>query len=127
MAALYSFHDRGRRRYAIVRMDNGDAVYITVAKTGVLVRYSRIGFFGPKLYESTTMDDAATTAGRLQPLGNGHLTPPGMDHPLLKSFTKAVLRCSTVAEVSDVLNGASDATDLANLLVTDRANSEGVA
>ena len=84
-------------------MDNGDAVFISVADSGVSVRSSRFGFLGCRLYRARTLEEAAATAGRLDQICNGHLTPPGMDDPLLKTFTKAVLQCSSVAEVADLL------------------------
>jgi hypothetical protein len=108
VATLYSFQDGKRRGFSCVRMDNGHRVHIWVSRTRVRVRKSRVRFLGAKLYESNTPDDAATFAETLHVLCGDELTPPGMNNPVLKAFTKAVLRCSTVAEVIDVLAAATD-------------------
>jgi hypothetical protein len=92
----------------MVRMDNGHCVHIRVSKTGVRVRKSRVRFFGAKLYESKTPDDATTVAEKLRVVYGDELIPPGMENPVMKAFTKAVLHCSTVAEVTDVLAAATD-------------------
>ena len=108
MATLYSFQDGTRRGFSCVRMDNGHRVRICVSRTRVRVRNSRVRFFGARLYESNTPDDAATFAETLHVLCGDELTPPGMNNPVLKAFTKAALHCSTVAEVKDVLSAATD-------------------
>ena len=40
-----------------------------------------------------------------------------MEDPLLKTFTRAVLHCSTVAEVSEVLNGEVEPAGLDGVAV----------
>jgi hypothetical protein len=108
-------------------MDNGDAVHIVVADSGVSVRSSRFGFLGCRLYRADTLEEASVTAQRLEQMCNGHLTPPGMDDPLLKTFTKAVLQCSSASEVSELLNGEPERVDLEDLVAAGAAGSEGVA
>jgi hypothetical protein len=125
MSALYGFQDRGGRRHAVVRMDNGDAVHISVTAAGVSVRWSRFGIVGRRLYRTDMFEEAAATARRLEAIGDGHLTPPGMDDPLLRTFTKAVVHCSTVAEVSELLNGELEPVE--HGAVVRSATSEGVA
>jgi hypothetical protein len=127
MAALYGFRDRGGKRHAIARMDNGDAVYIAVADSGVSVRSSRFGFLGCRLYQADTLEEARATARRLEPMCNGHLTPPGMEDPLLLTFTRAVLRCSNASEVSELLNGEPEPAELEHVLMAGPAGSEGLA
>jgi hypothetical protein len=106
-------------------MDNGDAVTISVVAAGVSVRWSRFGLVGRRLYRADTLERAAATARRLEAIGNGHLTPPGMDDPLLRVFTKAVVHCSTVAEVSELLNGELEPVEHGAVIRS--ATSEGVA
>jgi hypothetical protein len=91
----------------MVRMDSGHCVHIRVSRNGVTVRNSRVRFFGTKLYRSNTPDDAAAFAETLHGLYGDQLTHPGMDNPVLKAFTRAVLNCSTLPEVTDVLNEAT--------------------
>lgn len=127
MAVLYGFQDRGGRRRATVRMNNGDAVHIVVTATGVSVRWSRFGLVGRTLYRTDMLEQAEATARGLEAIGNGQLTPPGMDDQLLKTFTKAVVQCSTVAEVVELLNGEPETVELDAIGVVGAAGSEGLA
>lgn len=127
MSALYGFCDGGSRRRATVRMDNGDPVNIVVSDAGVSVSSPRFGILGRRLYRTDTFEEAAVAAHRLESMCNGHLTPPGMEDPLLKTFTRAVLHCSTVAEVSEVLNGEVEPAGLDGVAVAAPTGSEGLA
>ena len=104
MATLFSFQDDDHGMTAVIRMDDGDRVHISVKRSGIIVRNSRLGFLGKKIYESTTYEDAASTATDFNRRYRSHLTPPGMNEPVLKAFTRAVLHCSTVAEITEILN-----------------------
>ncbi len=112
LSTLFSFNDGDHRMASVIQMDNGDPVHISVRDSGVVVRHSRLGLFGAKLYESTSYDDAASNAEIFNRLYCSHLTPPGMDEPVLKAFTKAVLHCSSVAEIMDILNTTDEETAL---------------
>jgi hypothetical protein len=85
-------------------MENRHAVHIRVLKTGVVVSYAPIGILRKQLYRSSSLDEAARFATTLRTFHNNQLTPPGLNNPLLKAFTKAALNCSTVAELYAVLN-----------------------
>lgn len=106
MAKLHSYKDSRTGCYANVRMDNGDPCFISVAQTGVLVKRSRLGVFGAKLYEEKRVYDAAVTAKALPYLYRDRLTPEGITNPILNAFTNAVLHCSTLAEATRIINEA---------------------
>jgi hypothetical protein len=106
MTRLHSFKDNKGSCYANVRMDNGDPVFISVAQTGVLVKKSKLGIFGPKLYESRTVYDAAMTAQALDALFPDYVSMEGMTNAALRAFTNAALHCSTIVEVTRVMNTA---------------------
>ena len=104
MTHLHAFLDAGPEGvWANVRMANNDPCWIGVADTGVLVKKSKIGVFGTKLYDENTTT-SANTAKALHDRYPTSLTPPNMQHPLLKAFTNAVLHCSDIEEVKRVLN-----------------------
>jgi hypothetical protein len=105
MARLHSYKDSRTGCYANIRMDNGDPCFISVAQSGVMVKKSRIGLLGAKLYEQGTYD-AAMTAKALAYLLEETLAPEDITNPVLKSFTNAVLHCSTLAEATRILNSA---------------------
>ena len=103
MTEIHSFKDNNSTCYANIRMGNGDPCYVSVAQTGVLVKKSKIGMFGAKLYEESNVHVAAKNAERLYGLYPDK-TPADMTNPVLKAFTNAILNCRTLAEVTRVLN-----------------------
>ena len=108
MAKLIRFSDdelKGRR--ANIRMDNGDPCWISIMKTGTLVKRSRIGLFGVKLFEEKNINKAVNTAKALNKQYGDDLTPDDMQNPVLKSIVNAILHCSNLAEVTRVLNEAN--------------------
>ena len=107
MPSLLRFMDDDRRgRWANIVMDDGDRCWIGIAQTGVLVKKSRVGLFGAKLYEEKNIYQAARTAQALASLYPDELTPSGMSNPVLTAFVNAVLHCQDLAEVTRVLNEA---------------------
>jgi hypothetical protein len=108
MSRLHSFKDSKGGCYANIRLDNGDPVFISVAQSGVVVKRSKLGFFGPQLYQSRTLYDAGATAHALHVLFPDYAGPDEISNAALRSFTNAVLHCSTTAEVANVLNTAVD-------------------
>ena len=104
MTELGRFLDSGKGRWANIRMDNGDPCFISVAQSGVLVKKSKSGFFGAKLYDENNLHQVATTALSLSTKYPHDLTPDGMKNPILKHFVNAVLHCKTLGEVCVVLN-----------------------
>ena len=111
MAQLHSYKDGPRARFANVRMENGDPCFISVAQAGVLVKKSKRGLLGAKLYEEKNVYDAATTAKALQYLYGELLIPQDMTNPVLAAFTNAALHCASLAEVARVLNQAVEAAE----------------
>ena len=106
MTTLHSFKDDDRKgRWANIRMDNGDPCWISVAQTGILVKKSKLGFMGAKLYEETNVHEAVKTGMALSEQYPDDLTPDGMTNPVLKAVVNTVLHCSSLAEVTRVLNG----------------------
>jgi len=106
---LHSFQDDKRGCYANVRMSNGDPCWIGVAQTGVIVKKSRIGLFGAKLYDESRIFEAANDAEWLANRYPNQLVPDDMTSPVLAAFTNAVLQCETLVEVVSTLNGRTRA------------------
>ena len=107
MTTLTRFMDHDRRgRWANLIMDNGDPCWIGIAQTGVLVKKSRVGILGAKLYDQKNLYEAAKTARALASLYPDNLTPAEMLNPVLVAFVNAVLHCRDLAEVARVLNEA---------------------
>ena len=106
MTEVHSCKDGATGCYANVRMDNGDPCFISVAQTGILVKKSKSGMFGPILYDNKNAYDAAMAAIALQFLYPKKRTPSEITNPILNAVLNAVLHCSSIAEVTLVLNEA---------------------
>jgi hypothetical protein len=102
---LHSYKDDSGGCYSNIRMNNGDPCFVSVARSGVLVKRSRTGLFGAKLYKKDAYESAMTAAA-LDGLYPKRLTPEGMTNPVLVSFTNVILHCSSLSEASTVLNEA---------------------
>lgn len=106
MGTLHSFKDNRTYCFANIRMNNGDPCFISVAQTGVIVKKSKLGLFGAKLYDERNIYVCANTAKALAYLFNKNLTPGEITNPVLRSFANAALHCSTLCELTRVLNEA---------------------
>ena len=104
MTTLKDFTDDGISCCASVRMDNDDPCWISVASSGVLVKKSKMGLFGEKLYTSQQPGKLVVI---LMKNYQNSLTPPEMTNPVLQQITNAVLHCSTIDEVKRILNQVS--------------------
>ncbi len=107
MTKLIRYLDTDNKgRYANIRMDNNDPCWVGIARTGTLVKKSKIGLFGAILYEEKNIYSAAKTTEFLLKKYPDDLTPEGMWNLALKSTVNAILHCSSLAEVVRVLNEA---------------------
>ncbi len=105
MTRLVLFLDDNRKgRWANIRMDDESPCWIGIAQTGVLVKRSKAGMFGRKLYHEKNLHRAANKAMTLHEVFSDDLTPAEMWNPVLKAFTNAILHCSTIEEVERILN-----------------------
>ena len=73
-----------------------------------MVKKSKIGLFGEKLFTSKDSEKIGKTMQALWKLYPESLTPPQFTSVLLQAFTNAVLHCSNIDEVKKVLNEASE-------------------
>lgn len=124
MARLIRFLDNDDKNHrASIRMDNGTPCWIRIDHTGILVKKSKIGLFGAKLYQEKNIDKATEIAKVLKKQYRDDLTPDDMHNPVLKSIVNAVLHCSDLAHVVRVLNEADlkaeSRTKSADILTSD--------
>jgi len=107
MARLIRFLDNDDKNHrASIRMDDGTPCWIRIDHTGILVKKSKIGLFGAKLYQGRNIDKAMEIAKVLKKQYRDDLTPDDMHNPVLKSTVNAVLHCNDLAQVARVLNEA---------------------
>jgi hypothetical protein len=112
MTRLIRFLDDDNNNHrASIRMDNGTPCWIRIDHTGILVKKSKIGLFGARLYQGKNIDKATEIARILKKQYCDDLTPDDMRNPVLKSIVNAVLHCSDLAQVARILNEADLAAE----------------
>ena len=107
MTEVVGFVDSDAARWARFRMANGDPCWLGVARTGVLVKRSKVGLFGRKLFEEKCVEKAAQLMHALDVRFPEVITPSGLSSPVLQPLANAVLHCNTVEEVEATFMSAS--------------------
>ncbi len=85
-------------------MDNGDPCWIGITQSGVLVKTSKISLSRAKLFDESNVYRLAKTARSLNEKYEDDLTPQELWNPVLKALVNTILHCSSLAEVSRILN-----------------------
>jgi hypothetical protein len=103
---------------ATIELDSGEVVYVSIAQVGVLVRKWEMhggfikstlsNFFGPKLYNESSVYKNARTAQALATLYPDQAAALPFDNPVLAAFANAIWHCASAAEVCAVLNEAAE-------------------
>jgi hypothetical protein len=106
ISTVEAFKDDKIGCWARLKLGSGDPCWISVAQTGVIVKRSKLGLFGPMLYKETDVYKAAMTAKALRYLLTTNLLPEGFTNPVLSQFTNAALASMTPAEVARILGSA---------------------
>ncbi len=102
MGMMIRFQDNSSGCFARVDWESGEPALISIAQTGVLVRRSRLGIFGTKLYDGQNLHDCVAMS---RVLDNELLSPeslvalpPDLTSPVLQSFTRLALETKSAAE-----------------------------
>jgi len=106
MGKLIRYSDGKAGCWSRVNLENGDPIWISVAQTGIIVKKSRMGLMGAKLYNETNVYNAAKTAQALDAQISEYVTPSEMRNPVLRVFTQVALECKSAAQLSVRLNKA---------------------
>ena len=108
MTSIHSYKDTSGQCWANIRMPNGEPVWISVANTGVIVKNSRLGILGKKLFEGGRKDPKhfATVMINLQKKFPNNLIPAECDitSTVLKTFVNVCLHCSSLSEIEEVFD-----------------------
>ncbi len=101
---------------ATIELDNGEVVYVSIAQTGVLVRRWDMNggliksllsnFFGPNLYNESSVYKNAQTGRALSQVYPEQASPLSFKNPVLAAFSNAIWHCPSALEVCTVLNEA---------------------
>ena len=134
MSAILDFVDReGGARFSAVQLDSGEPVWISIARTGVLIKQSRIGLFGAVLFQDSidarrigktiyiefTGDARANNAlarrcsdlaDNLERQFKTYTIPSGIRHFLLRALTQTALNSKSSIELIDTITQAHSAS-----------------
>lgn len=101
MAFLKAYKDTGGQCWATLRTARNEPIWIGVAQTGVMVKKSKIGLFGRKLFASSDVTHAATVAQNLDDILMDTFLPEDcyITNPVLEAFVKAAIASNTLEEL----------------------------
>ena len=104
MAQLGRYSDGRLTCYANITLDNGDPIYISVAQAGVVVKRSKTGLMGKKLYNGGAEQTARKCQSLHETFGS---TPvdPGVTNPALRVFVQAALNSDSATDLEKILAG----------------------
>lgn len=106
MTELLDFIDSNTARWARFRLADGDPCWLGIAQSGVLVKRSRMGLLGRKIYEEKNLNQAAQLMHALEMRFPEDRTPSGLWSPVLQPIANAILHCGTIDEVQATLRSA---------------------
>ena len=107
LTRIIRFQDNENACYASLRLGNGEPCHISVARKSIIVRRSRFGLFGRKLYRELDAGRNAAVAEALDALYPANLLPRGFSNPMLSAFTNSVLQCGSAEEVTCMFGEAT--------------------
>ena len=87
-----------------VRMNSGEPCWISISRQGVLIKKSKMGFFGKKIADLKPIEEVYARLGTLDKMFPKKLTPDDMNSLILKYFTNAALNCSDLQDFKNKLD-----------------------
>lgn len=102
MGTLIRFQDNSTGCFARVDWENGEPAFISIAQSGVMVKRSKLGLFGVKLYNEQNIHECVAMSRVLddeilKPASLGAL-PGDLASPVLQSFTRLALETQSAAQ-----------------------------
>ncbi len=111
MSRLIRFLDNKHGCWSRVDLSDGSPVYISVARTGVRIKQSRLGLFGRELYEEKVLYRLAETCMNLSSHINAYSVPGNMRSPVLRVFTQLALDSSSAKEYMAKLHSLAESDE----------------
>ena len=108
MGEIVAHTDKKITSWAIIRLDSGEHCHISVARTGVRVKKSKLGLMGKVLFDGdpALSNKVGFILSQLFPEDDTLFhREMYQDHFVLSTFGNALLHMASVADVSDHLNG----------------------
>ena len=110
MGKLNRFQDDERACYSRVDWESGEPAFISIAQNGVLVKRSKLGLFGAKIYSEQDIHDCVAMSRVLDEeiLKDESLLllPIELTSPVLQSFTRLAIETRSAAEFCAAIGAA---------------------
>ena len=87
-----------------IQMDDGDPCWISIGKDTVIIKKSKLGIFGKKIFEKGPIIEIYARLSKLDEMFPKKLTPEDMTSLALKYFTNAALNSSSLDEFKVALD-----------------------
>lgn len=111
MSSMIDFVDiPGKACWSSVLLDSGEPIWISIVQNGILVKQSRLGILGTKLFNETNMSRCVDVADALHRIVDNYTTPDGMQNPVLRVFTQTALNSRSAQDFCTFVNNAKQQT-----------------
>jgi len=104
MSKIVRYLDNSYGCWSRVDLSDGTPLFISLAQTGILIKKSRLGILGPKLFKEEIVERLARMCQTIDSNITNYSTPEGIKNPVLKVFTQVALDSSSPAEFINRLN-----------------------
>ena len=102
MTEMVRFVDNYRMCWSRVDLHDRNPIWISVARSGIVVKRSRIGMFGEKLFNQNA-EKSSWMCRSISKQVTDDITPIDMCNPSLTVFTNGILHCQALDEVRQLL------------------------
>lgn len=99
MSKLLRYEDNGKACWSRVDLSNGDPIWIGIAKTGAIVKRSRMGLMGTVLLKESDMHELTIIYEAICKQTLEYRTPSNMTHPMLRALTQVSLEVDSATQL----------------------------
>ena len=111
MSSMIDYVDiPGKACWSSVLLDSGEPIWISIAQNGIMVKQSRLGILGTKLFHETNMSRCVDVADALHRMIDFYTTPDGLQNPVLRVFTQTALNSRTSKDFATFVSNAKQQT-----------------
>jgi len=93
-------------KWARIMMANGEPCFIAIGPRSIVIKKSKTGIIGPRIFEVRCLALVEKIALSLSTKFPQSKTPSGMKNPLLRPIVNAVLHCQNLQQAVDLLRNA---------------------
>jgi hypothetical protein len=107
LSKLLRYEDNQKQCWSRVDLSNGDPIWISIARTGIVVKRSRLGLMGTILLKESNTRILYRIYEAISKQVLEYKTPSNMTQPFLKVLTQAALDADSASQLKILLNNLS--------------------